>query len=76
MKHYRKTPVRTSAYSVICQIDEAFEREDFLEVCRLANSIDDDDVYAALLRSYPNLHNYDAKGNYTGSVSYENGWTP
>jgi len=66
MKHYRKTPVRTSAYSVICQIDEAFERDDFLEVCRLAHSIDDDDVYIALLRSYPNLHNYDAKGNYTG----------
>lgn len=64
-----------SPYFVLCLIDEAFERDDFLEVCRLAHSINDDDVYAALLRSYPNLYNYDAKGNYTGSVSYENGWT-
>jgi len=63
-----------SPYFVLCLIDEAFERDDFQEVCRLANSINDDEVYTALLRSYPNLCNYDAKGNYVGSVANENGW--
>ena len=76
MNHPRKTPVRHSAYAILCQIDEAFERDDFLQVCRLVNSIDDDDAYARVLKSYPNLCNYDAKGNYVGSVANENGWTP
>jgi hypothetical protein len=71
-----KTKSYRNPYSVLCLIDEAFERDDFLEVCRLANAIDDDDAYAAVLKSYPNLRYYDAKGNYDGSVSNENGWTP
>ena len=71
-----KTNSYRNPYSVLCLIDEAFERDDFLEVCRLANAIDDDDAYAAVLKSYPNLRYYDAKGNYDGSVSNENGWTP
>lgn len=71
-----KTPQYRNPYSVLCLIDEAFERDDFLEVCRLANAIDDDDVYAAVLKSYPNLLYYDAKGNYDGSLRNENGWTP
>lgn len=29
----------------------------------------------ALLRRYPGLANYDEKGNWTGPVCYENGWT-
>ena len=71
----RMSRAYTNPYSILCLIDEAFERDDFLEVCRLANSIDDDDVYARVLKSYPNLINYDAKGNYCGSMRNENGWT-
>jgi hypothetical protein len=71
-----RTNRKPSPYAIICLIDEAFERDDFLEACRLFNSIDDDTVFAAVCRSYPNLNNYDAKGNYIGSVANENGWTP
>lgn len=72
----RKPNHKEDTYRVLCLIDEAFERDDFYEVCRLANSIDDDDVYAAVIKSYPNLIDYDAKGNFVGSVRNENGWTP
>lgn len=71
-----KTPQYRNPYSVLCLIDEAFERDDFLEVCRLKGAIEDDDVYEAVLKSYPNLRDYDAKGRYVGQMDNENGWTP
>jgi hypothetical protein len=76
IKALRPTPQSQSAYEILCQIDDLFENDDFLGVCRLFNAIDDDDVFAVVCRSYPNLINYDAKGNYDGSMRNENGWTP
>lgn len=68
---------RTSAsYQILCQLDDLFEHGDFLNACRLFNSIEDDDVLTVVLRSYPNLINFDARGNYIGPVANENGWTP
>ena len=28
------------------------------------------------LKDYPNIGNYDSRGNFIGSMSNENGWTP
>jgi hypothetical protein len=28
------------------------------------------------LEDYPNIRNYDSRGNFIGSMSNENGWTP
>jgi hypothetical protein len=70
------TPRSSEAYQILCQLDDLFEKDDFHAVCRLFNSIDDDEVYEAVTRCYPNLSNYDAKGNYIGPVANENGWTP
>jgi hypothetical protein len=76
IKALHPTPASQSAYEILCQLDDLFEKNDFLGVCALFNSIEDDDVLAIVLRSYPNLINFDAKGRYIGPVANENGWTP
>ena len=75
IKALHPTPQSQSAYEILCQLDDLFEKEDFLGACRLFNSIEDDDVLTVVLRSYPNLINFDARGNYIGPVANENGWT-
>jgi len=65
-----------TSYQTLCQLDDLFEKDDFHGACRLFNAIDDDDVIEAVLRCYPNLIKFDAKGNYIGPVANENGWTP
>ena len=47
-----------------------------VEASRLFCSIDDDDAFAVVSKRFPALMNYDARGNWVGSVSNENGWTP
>lgn len=55
------------------------------EYNRLLEVIEGDDPYAAidaendledLLERYPNVADYDERGNYIGEVRNENGWTP
>ena len=50
-------------------------RDDFLEACRIFNSIEDDETFDRVYVRMPSLINYDAKGNYVGSYYNENGWT-
>lgn len=35
-----------------------------------------EDALEEFLAEFPNIGNYDSRGNYVGSVSNENGWTP
>lgn len=58
------------------KIKKHLDSKDFKEACKIFNSIDDDDVFAAVAKKFPNLKNYDKSGNYIGSVPNENGWTP
>jgi hypothetical protein len=76
IKALHPTPQSQSAYAILCQLDDLFEKDDFLGACRLFNEIEDDDVLTIVLRSYPNLIKFDARGNYIGPVANENGWTP
>ena len=55
------------------------------EYNRLLEVIEGEDTYAAIdaendledfLERYPNVADYDERGNYIGQVAYENGWTP
>lgn len=51
------------------------DRGDFLEACRIFNSIEDENVFDAVYVRMPRLINYDANGHYVGTYHYENGWT-
>lgn len=67
----------TSPAAAICaSIGSALSAGNDREACRIFNSIDDDEVFAVVSKRFPALRNYDARGNWVGSVSNENGWTP
>jgi hypothetical protein len=60
-------------------------REDLIalvaEYEALLERVAEGDLYAEeeleyFLEDYPGIPNYDSRGNFIGSVSNENGWTP
>jgi hypothetical protein len=46
------------------------------EACFAFHSIDDDEIYEAVIEVFPGLRNYGPRGEWIGSVANENGWTP
>jgi len=60
-------------------------REDLIalvaEYEALLERVEEGDLFAEedlelFLEDYPNIGSYDSRGNFVGSVSNENGWTP
>ena len=68
-------PQMTIKKTIKWQIVTALAKGDMQTACALFNGCDDDVIFDDLLRSFPSLMNYDAKGNYCGNVDNENGWT-
>lgn len=46
----------------------------WLEACRIAGGVNDDETYMAIVARFPSIANYDAKGNYCGPVRHEDGY--
>jgi len=60
-------------------------REDLISLVAeyeaILERVEEGDLFAEedlelFLEDYPNIGNYDSCGNFVGSVSNENGWTP
>ncbi len=61
---------------IIDSIETALDLGDLKTACKIFSSIDDDEVFEIVAKSYPGLMNYDSNGGWVGRVSHENGWTP
>jgi len=59
--------------ALVAQYDQLLDRLNSTDINISSQAEIDIELF---LEEYPNIQNYDSKGNYVGPVANENGWTP
>lgn len=63
--------------TLLCELVAQYEKLlDAVESADLAQAEIAEGELDDFMSRFPNIANYDSRGNYVGSMSNENGWTP